>query len=651
LKRLAAPLALLLLLAGLHWKLALGGGRYAWFDHYDLCQLELPRLQFVARSIQAGHFPLWDPHIWGGQPTIGTGQPGVIYPLNLLFIALPFWGVSLMNWLYLSIRVIAGLMMYWLCRDGGLGRWASVLGGLGFASLGFLGSMQSVALANGASWTPLAVLAALRLWRGRRPAIAAAMLAFAMGMCWLTGHHEVPLVLSYALAIAGAVWALRRWSWRVLAWTALAFVLAASIAAVQLLPLAEFGHEAKRWAGAAQPLGWSDRVPYDVHAQYSLSWSALLTEPTLHTGFTIAALALVALIARRGDASVRFAALLALGGMVYVLGANTPLHRLLYEALPMLDKARSPSRGAFLATFALTFLAAHGADLVIRRAPWSGPVLLALVLLEARPVVEARMIPLGQNRTVCADAMLSYGPLAEKLRAEPGVGRVAANHDELMTSLGDFYGFDQMVSFTAGVPAHVLRHAAHTERTQELFGVTHRAGKTAGTDEELAGRFARDVALYRRKRFLPRAWVSHSAVGVKSEDGFRSMVEDAGVDLAHRTPFFGTLPASLESCTGREEVRVSRPDADTVILDATLACAGLVVLSDVNYPGWHATLDGAPADVYEAWGVFRAVRAPAGVHRIEMRYDPHSVMWGAAVSAAGAAATLALAWVGLRQRP
>ncbi|HMD48994.1 MAG TPA: YfhO family protein, partial [Bryobacteraceae bacterium] len=93
--------------------------------------------------------------------------------------------------------------------------------------------------------------------------------------------------------------------------------------------------------------------------------------------------------------------------------------------------------------------------------------------------------------------------------------------------------------------------------------------------------------------------------------------------------------------------QVTHRSSGSVTLDATLACAGMVVLSEAYAPGWTATIDGGPAEIREVDGPLRGVATPAGKHRIQMRYRPRSVIWGAILTLAGLAGICVL---GLRAR-
>jgi hypothetical protein len=77
---------------------------------------------------------------------------------------------------------------------------------------------------------------------------------------------------------------------------------------------------------------------------------------------------------------------------------------------------------------------------------------------------------------------------------------------------------------------------------------------------------------------------------------------------------------------------------------------GLLLLSEVYYPGWRAEVDGQEAPILRADTVLRAVPVTAGVHRVEMDFRP----WTAVAGLAIAVATLLLVILGLawqRRRP
>ncbi|MBQ8098985.1 MAG: YfhO family protein [Bacteroidaceae bacterium] len=59
--------------------------------------------------------------------------------------------------------------------------------------------------------------------------------------------------------------------------------------------------------------------------------------------------------------------------------------------------------------------------------------------------------------------------------------------------------------------------------------------------------------------------------------------------------------------------------------DATSPAGGVVVFSEIYYPGWKATIDGQPLELACANYVLRAAYVPAGQHKIVMEFRPASV--------------------------
>ena len=71
---------------------------------------------------------------------------------------------------------------------------------------------------------------------------------------------------------------------------------------------------------------------------------------------------------------------------------------------------------------------------------------------------------------------------------------------------------------------------------------------------------------------------------------------------------------------------------ERVVAELTASFPGLLVLADLDYPGWVAEEGGRALPILRADGFFRAVALPAGSHRVVFRYRPMSFYAGAGIS-------------------
>ena len=72
-------------------------------------------------------------------------------------------------------------------------------------------------------------------------------------------------------------------------------------------------------------------------------------------------------------------------------------------------------------------------------------------------------------------------------------------------------------------------------------------------------------------------------------------------------------------------IRLTSYEPNQLVYDTSSPQDGIVVFSEIYYPGWTATIDGKPADIARADYILRAMNVPAGKHTIEMRFDPQSL--------------------------
>ena len=82
-------------------------------------------------------------------------------------------------------------------------------------------------------------------------------------------------------------------------------------------------------------------------------------------------------------------------------------------------------------------------------------------------------------------------------------------------------------------------------------------------------------------------------------------------------------------------------EANCLCYDAESDEDGIIVFSEIYYPGWTATVDGVETEVLRVNYVLRAIRVPKGRHKVVMLFDPQTVKVTEGV-AYGALAVLAL---------
>ena len=86
------------------------------------------------------------------------------------------------------------------------------------------------------------------------------------------------------------------------------------------------------------------------------------------------------------------------------------------------------------------------------------------------------------------------------------------------------------------------------------------------------------------------------------------------------------------------------------MLNAAPPGPATLVLSEVNYPGWQAAVNGAPVPIEPAFGLLRSVALPGGPTTVELTYAPDSFANGMLAAAVGAVAALVLIVVGRPRR-
>ena len=99
-----------------------------------------------------------------------------------------------------------------------------------------------------------------------------------------------------------------------------------------------------------------------------------------------------------------------------------------------------------------------------------------------------------------------------------------------------------------------------------------------------------------------------------------------GLDTRREAVADSRFRAALDGPThGDGTVTLTAYEPNELHYDISSPQGGVVVFSEVFYPGWTATVDGREAELGRADYLLRALRVPAGRHKVVLEFRPASV--------------------------
>ncbi|MDE2942904.1 MAG: hypothetical protein OXT63_01680 [Gemmatimonadota bacterium] len=360
--------------------------------------------RFYVDEILAGRgAPLWVPHVYGGMPFVAILPGPIFYPSTILYFLLPLHRA--IGWTFVLHTFLSGAFGYFLGRSFRLRPASAAVCGASFLLAGYVTS-HLFGGQDGRMFTMTLIPLALGLLnRGleRNEFRWFAGLAFVIAAQTFSAHVQMMYFSSLALA-AFFVYHLAfrlprpasgeaRWKAyvRPVAWFTLANVAAVLIAAPQFFPTltvlehvtraaGERGYEfAASWALPPQELT-AFFLPDLIGSLPGSYWGQnpikLHTEYLGAVPFAFAILGISAGFGRALDRDHRrvvwFLAGAGLLGVLFALGAATPVHRIAYALLPMMSSLRAPSMMLGPVTVFVALLAAYGWEAALNRRAAAG---------------------------------------------------------------------------------------------------------------------------------------------------------------------------------------------------------------------------------------------------------------------------------------
>jgi hypothetical protein len=142
------------------------------------------------------------------------------------------------------------------------------------------------------------------------------------------------------------------------------------------------------------------------------------------------------------------------------------------------------------------------------------------------------------------------------------------------------------------------------------------------------------VKLYRARAAPPTVWLVPETVVADDPQALAFLRGPAFAPertaVVAPTAEARALAAAPDAPAGSARVVERLPEHWTIETDAP--GERLLVIPQAFFPGWEATIDGAPAPVVRANYLLQGVYVPAGTRRVEIVYRPRSVLLGLLVS-------------------
>jgi len=639
-----------------------------------------------------GEFPLWNPLILSGAPLIGDPLFGIWYPPNWLALLLPvqiafnilFWihlawaGIGMFQWMKSENVGWGGALIAGIAFSG----TPKLIGHIGLGHLGFVSAV---------AWTPWLLLITRRIvvsftsqekrsihWISLGGAVASIL--FLADPRWIL--PAAGLAFLYAIRIfkkdgMGKGFLSFKNAGVVLVGLMIFLGLVSGLA----LPLIEFTARSTR-----------TNLSFEEITDISLPINSLLgilipnyggwAETTVFLGFIVIGLAIIAVLGKGKGWLFWFS--VAIGSLLLAFGDQTPLYKILFNIVPGFRFFRVPARFFFISSFSAAVLAGIGFNVLINGSipipqakrirlglvGFSGLLFLGsigvlIILTASENSVEfpwQHMI-LGAILYVGLGFFSLQGKIPEKVQVALWCIALVLDLFLMNQSLLEIRSkqnlFIERAKISNGLPQisrlernfspsySIPQNVAEMEDLQLADGVNPLQQRTYWEFMAEALGFDRDRYSVTNPPFpegdLTLPWYTSpdtyalgllnvgtiiSAYPINSA-GVKEISEIDGVYFYRNVEVRPRAWIEADSEGEEHDWRdVESIEWSPNLISIETQGYGQLVLSELSYPGWVATIDGKEVEITPYEGILRSVLLEGGASIVEFNYHPWTVFVG-----------------------
>lgn len=147
--------------------------------------------------------------------------------------------------------------------------------------------------------------------------------------------------------------------------------------------------------------------------------------------------------------------------------------------------------------------------------------------------------------------------------------------------------------------------------------------------------YQNEINIFENPDVFPRAFVSNQVDYIGSWQDAQEKILEPDFDLRNRVVLEEKIPNDCCKSPGPENnssATIKDYKNNKVVIEAFTETPGILVLTDVFYPGWEAKIDNQPAKIYRVDGLLRGVYLEPGNHTVAFKYSPRGFKIGLLVS-------------------
>lgn len=144
--------------------------------------------------------------------------------------------------------------------------------------------------------------------------------------------------------------------------------------------------------------------------------------------------------------------------------------------------------------------------------------------------------------------------------------------------------------------------------------------------------YDQEIKIFENSEALPRTFVVFRGEVVSGEEEALERIGEEDFQPGREAVLEEEIPwegiRAGRNAAGKGEALLRHYSPHRVKLDASLDREGLLVFTDVFFPGWKVLVNGEPREILRVDYTFRGVLLEKGEHEVEFVYRPSSFQWG-----------------------